>query len=189
MNGRYLRLLGAPRVESGTRDMPRFRSQRTVALLGYLATERRPVARDFLSALFWPDEPATTARANLRRELHNLSRILPDCWETDRLAVQFAPNANTAVDLVDFQRFEQSGQWVAAAALVRGHFLEGLALDDNAEVESWLLSERERWRERAERVMTRVIHTHTQQADFNAALEMAHQLLQLAPGMKRPTAT
>jgi len=57
--------------------VPRFRSRRTVALLGYLAAERRSVVRDFLAALFWPDEATSKGRSNLRRELHNLAQILP----------------------------------------------------------------------------------------------------------------
>ncbi|MCP4535856.1 MAG: serine/threonine protein kinase, partial [Chloroflexi bacterium] len=52
---RRLWLLGPARVDhiqqahGKAGEIPRFRSRRTVALLGYLATERRSVARDFLA--------------------------------------------------------------------------------------------------------------------------------------------
>ena len=92
MATRCLWLLGPARVEKIQKAhretpedapgaVPRFRSRRTVGLLGYLAAERRPVARDHLAALFWPDEPASKGRVNVSRELHNLAQILPDCWE------------------------------------------------------------------------------------------------------------
>lgn len=181
MNGRHVCLFGLPRVECEAGAVPRFRSQRTVALLGYLVAEQRALAREALSGLFWPDEPATKGRANLRRELHNLNQILPDCWETDRLSVQFAPASTTTVDLFDFVQLEQAAQWTKAAALVGGPFLEGLYLDDNPEFESWLLGERERWRQRAEQVLTHTIDEFTQQANYAAALDSAQQLLQLAP--------
>ncbi|MEZ4712654.1 MAG: BTAD domain-containing putative transcriptional regulator [Caldilineaceae bacterium] len=181
MNGRYVRLLGAPRVESDNRDLPRFRSQRTVALLGYLATEQRAIARDHLSALFWPDEPATTARANLRRELHNLSRILPDCWETDHQSVQFIPSNDTDIDLLNFLDLEEVGKWAEAAELVQGEFLEGVYLDDNLEFESWLLGQRERWRQQAETVLIQLIEQHSQQAHYHEALRYASRLLRLTP--------
>ncbi len=90
-----LRLLGPVIVTWETAEPPRFRSQRTIALLGYLAAEQRSVARDALATLFWPDEPLTTGKANLRRELHNLGNILPDCWQTDRQTIAFVPDART----------------------------------------------------------------------------------------------
>ncbi len=56
MNQRNLQLFGSVRVESNNSDVPRFRSQRTMALLGYLVAEQRAVSRDALAALFWSDE-------------------------------------------------------------------------------------------------------------------------------------
>ena len=178
---RYLQLFGPVRVESVAGDVPRFRSQRTMALLGYLVAERRSVSRDALAALFWPDESQSKGRSNLRRELHNLNQILPDCWEIDRQSVQFASADHTAVDLYRFLEFEQTEQWAEAAELVRGAFLEGLYLDDNLEFEIWLMGERERWRQRAEAVLTCVVEWHTRQATYPAALDSARKLLQLTP--------
>ena len=51
----YLKLLGAVQVNWEKGSPPRFRSQRTMALLGYLVAEKRPFTRDHLAALFWPD--------------------------------------------------------------------------------------------------------------------------------------
>ena len=181
MTQRTLQLFGTIRVESDDGDVPRFRSQRTMALLGYLVAEGRAVSRDALAALFWPDDSQSKGRSNLRRELHNLNQILPDCWEMDRQSVRFALANQTTVDLFDFLELEQTEQWAAAAELVRGEFLEGLYLDDNLEFETWLLGERERWRQRAENVLTRVVELHTRQAAYLAALDSARKLLQLTP--------
>ena len=176
-----LQLFGPIRVESDEVNIPRFRSQRTMALLGYLVAEQRTVSRDALAAFFWPDETQSKGRGSLRRELHNLNQILPNCWKMDRQSVQFAPADQTAVDLFRFLEFEQTEQWTEAAGLVRGTFLEGLYLDDNLEFETWLLGERERWRQRAENVLTRVVELQTRQADYLAALDSARKLLQLTP--------
>jgi adenylate cyclase len=189
---RRLWLLGPARVEqiervhsevqeNATRAVPRFRSRRTVALLGYLAAERRPVARDLLAGLFWPDETYAKGRANLSRELHNLAQILPGCWELDRQAVAFTPSANTIVDLYQLLHLEEEERWQEAAELVGGEFLEGVTLGDNPEFENWLLGERERWRARVETVLTRVIEGHTRRGRYADALRDAQRLLQLAP--------
>jgi adenylate cyclase len=168
-------------VESKAGAVPRFRSRRTIALLGYLAAERRSVARDFLAALFWPDEATSKGRSNLRRELHNLAQILPDCWELDRQSVAFIPSANTIVDLCQLLQLEAEERWQEAAELLGGEFLEGLYLDDNPEFENWLLGERERWRGRAEAILSRVIEGHTRRGRYSDALRHTWRLLQLAP--------
>jgi DNA-binding SARP family transcriptional activator len=152
-----------------------------VALLGYLVAERRPTARDLLAALFWPDEAQSKGRGNLRRELHNLSQILPDCWQMERQAVAFIPTGDTAVDIYTLMKLEAEERWGEAVELLGGEFLEGLYLDDNLEFETWLLGERERWRVRTEAVLTRVIEGHTLRGQYADALQHCQRLLQLAP--------
>jgi DNA-binding SARP family transcriptional activator len=150
-------------------------------LLGYLAAERRPVARDLLAALFWPDEAPSKGRANLSRELHNLAQILPDCWELDRQLVAFVPSADTTIDLYTLLELQAEERWAEAADLLRGEFLEGLNLNYNPEFENWLLGERERWRGRAEVVLRGIIDGHTQRGQYTNALQHARRLLQLSP--------
>jgi adenylate cyclase len=193
---RVLRLLGPTRVEQLHKvqdkamekeavEAPRFRSRRTAALLGYLAAERRPIARDFLAALFWPDEVSSKGRSNLRRELHNLAKILPDCWVLDRQAVAFVPSADTTVDLYRLLDLQAGERWDEAVELLGGEFLEGLYLDDNVEFENWLLAERERWRGRAAAILRRVIEGHTRRGRYSEALGHTRRLLQLSPWNER----
>ena len=168
-------------IESEVEGTPRFRSRRTVALLGYLVAERRSVARELLTALFWPDEEPSRGRANLRRELHNLTKILPGCWELDRQAVGFIPSADTTVDLYKLQDLEAGERWEEAVELLGGEFLEGLYLDDNPDFENWLLAEREYWRGRAEAILVHVIEGYIQRGRYSDALRHAQRLLQLIP--------
>jgi DNA-binding SARP family transcriptional activator len=189
---RYLWLLGPARVNQNQKThseaqentggvIPRFRSRRTVALLGYLAAELRPIGREHLAALFWPDEAPSKGRANLSRELHNLTQILPGCWESDRQAVAFSPAANTIVDLYQLPPLEAQERWGEAAELLGGEFLEGVYLEHNLEFETWLLGERERWRGRAEMILKHVIDAHQRRGRYSDAIQQAQRLLQLAP--------
>jgi predicted ATPase/DNA-binding SARP family transcriptional activator len=162
-------------------DVPRFRSRRKVALLGYLAAERRLVARDHLAALFWPDELSSKARGNLRRELHNLSQILPECWHLERHAVAFIPSPDSTVDIYKLLDMEADERWMEAVDLLGGEFLEGLYLEDNLEFENWLLAERERWRRWSEAVLTRVSEDHTRRGQYADALRHSQRLLQFTP--------
>lgn len=197
MAKQHLQLLGAVKVAWQNGSPPRFRSQRTMALLGYLVAEQRPLTREFLATLFWPDEDPAIGKANLRRELHNLAQILPGCWQTSRVEVEFVPGeekpalslstgsrqaeAEVAVDITQFLQFESAQQWQDAAALIGGNFLEGIVLTDNLEFESWLLGEQERWRQRSEFVLNQLINQRNQQAQYQEALRYARQLLQIMP--------
>ncbi|MCP4422273.1 MAG: AAA family ATPase, partial [Chloroflexi bacterium] len=161
--------------------VPRFRSQRTVGLLGYLVAEQRPIARDSLAALFWPDEVSARGRSNFSRELHNLTQILPDCWESNRQTVAFVPSTDTIVDLYQLRQLEAQEQWEDAAKLLGGEFLEGVCLDNNPEFENWLLGEQERWRGHAETVLRRIVEGHSHGGRYDHALRYALRLVQLSP--------
>jgi DNA-binding SARP family transcriptional activator/uncharacterized protein HemY len=161
--------------------VPRFRSRRTIGLLGYLVVERRPIARDLLAALFWPDEAPSKGRANLSRELHNLAQILPGCWELDRQTAAFVPSADTTVDIDQLLNLSTQELWGEAVNLLGGEFLEGLNLNHHPEFENWLLGERERWRGHSEGVLKHVLDGHTRRGQYNEALHHAQRLLQLSP--------
>ena len=176
-----LQLLGTVRVVSDNGNIPRFRSQRTMALLGFLVTEQRAISRDYLATLFWPDEEPGKAKANLRRELHNLAQILPSCWQTSRLEVGFVPQVDTTVDIYQFQQFVAAQQWQEAAHLVGGTFLEGITLADNLQLETWLLGEQERWRLNCNVVLNRLQTQNIVRGHYDAAIENGRRLLQLTP--------
>ena len=192
LTSRRLWLLGPARVEliqssqikpNGHADtaLPHFRSRRTVAILGYLAAEQRPVSRDFLAALFWPDEESSKGRGNLRRELHNLAKILPDCWTTDQKAVAFIPTPVTAVDIYTLMKLQSQGRWEDAVDILGGEFLEGLYLEGNLEFENWLRVERDRWLAEAEAVLARSIEGQIRRGRYSKALGDAQRSLKFTP--------
>lgn len=142
---RHLKVLGPAQVlhtdsnsESGEGDagIPRFRSRYAVALLGFLAAEQRAIDREYLAALFRPEEESGKGRSYLRRELYNLTKILPGCWETDAQTVRFLPVAHTSVDIYLLGRMETERRWQDAADLLSDEFLEGLYLSDNLRFET-----------------------------------------------------
>lgn len=76
-----LQLLGGLRAISADNVVvSHFRTQKTGALLAYLATHsRHPQPREELLARFWPDDDWDAARQSLRVALASLRRVL----ETD----------------------------------------------------------------------------------------------------------
>jgi hypothetical protein len=70
-------LLGAQAVFDGATGRIRTGSARTVALLGLpIARTGRPQDRATIAGQFWPESGNGQALTNLRRELHDLRRIL-----------------------------------------------------------------------------------------------------------------
>ncbi len=162
-------------------DIPRFRSRRTIALLAYLVSEGRPFSREHLSTLFWPDEEPAKGRANLRRELHNLSKILPDCWMLEGQSVAFTPTSHTVIDTIHLEALLEEQRWNEASQLISGQFLEGFYLENHNAFEGWLEAERLRWVRHSEAVMGHVIEGHIRRGRYNDALAYAQYQLQRTP--------
>jgi pimeloyl-ACP methyl ester carboxylesterase/DNA-binding SARP family transcriptional activator len=127
-------------------------SRKTRALLAYLILTGRRHRRERLCDLLWdlPDDP----RASLRWSLSRL-RALVDEPGTERIVadreyVFFDPKGAT-VDLLEIRRELAGGSahvlptehLLGLAVQFRGDLLEGLAITDHQDFESWLLTEKE----------------------------------------------
>lgn len=85
-----LRLLGPVQVNRDGEPIQGFKSRKTLALLGYLATESHPVSRGYLVELFWPDQTETRGRNNLSQALHSILSLWPGCFEVTQQTIQFS---------------------------------------------------------------------------------------------------
>jgi predicted ATPase/DNA-binding SARP family transcriptional activator len=180
----HLRLFGPAQVEYAdhtVRDLP---FGKALALLGYLAVQGRPVSREHLADLLWPDKSASRGRANLSWQLHHLSTLAPGRLDATPDAVRFRRDSSRGLDLDGFTALAEEKDAVAladAAALYRGDLLEGLHLDGCADFEVWLTGERERWRRWAGRLLGDLVAHHTELGERHEALRYARRLLELEP--------
>jgi len=179
-----VQLLGPVLVTRAGAPVTNFRSHKTLALLAYLVTTRRPVARNYLAELLWPETTATEGRGHLRRAIHDLTQKLPNALLADYYTVTVDPACFAQSDLARFEalrRFDSEAELREAAALCRGPFLEGIDLDDCPAFEAWLTAERETWRQKETAVVDRLLAFHMQNFCLESALEAAWQLLRLEP--------
>jgi len=153
----------------------------TEALLLYLACQGRPVSRDLLAELLWPERIQEQARANLRLALHRLRRQLDPFLLVTRQSVGLNPNASIDVDAVEFETHLAAGQLTLATALYRGDFLDGFYLDDSPTFEQWALLERERLRTLALAAWQQRIEQLNSAGRLQSAIDAAQRLLQLDP--------
>jgi predicted ATPase/DNA-binding SARP family transcriptional activator len=154
------------------------------ALLVYLAMQARPVPRDVLADLLWPDRDGERSRANLRSAVYRLRRLLPDHVRADRTAV--GVEGAVEVDALELERRLRAGEVAEAAALFRGDFLAGFHLPESAEFEGWLASEAERLRTLALAAHQAAVERALAEGAADEALGRAAALLTLEP-LHEPT--
>ncbi len=192
-----LYLLGRPEVYLGDDRVEVFASEKTLALLCYLAVRGGLHARASLAGLFWAEMPDERARANLRTAVYNLQKLLPGhleatrnevglkpefSWldtETFRLETQQAINSvepdGLSGETYDFSRLQQAVEYY------RGAFLEGLQLDGADAFHEWTVVERERLHQLAVQ-SHKLLAGHWQaNRDYSQALQAAQRLLALDP--------
>jgi predicted ATPase/DNA-binding SARP family transcriptional activator len=178
-----LRLLGPVQIERGGKVVRGFESRKALALLCYLAVHDRPLTRTHLADLFWSDKPEARGRGNLSRVLHNLTTLLPGCLIADRDHVQFQRTPALWLDVFAFEELAQgsASALTAAVDLYRDEFMAGIFLDDCPDFETWLVAEREQWRQRVVEVLDSLIAHHTERAEYEQGLRFASRLLSLDP--------
>ncbi|MDB4950653.1 MAG: Protein kinase [Gemmatimonadetes bacterium] len=119
--------------------------RRRVALLAILAAARgRPVGRERLIGLLWPEQPADSARHALSEALYVLRKELGDDTFVavgDEVALSAR---RVATDLDEFERGLEEGRAGEVVRLYRGPFLDGFYVSDAPDFERWVDAERDR---------------------------------------------
>jgi len=176
-------LLGPPRIEVDGRPLV-VDTRKAIALLAYLAVVRRPIARDSLVELLWPDADPDGGRGALRRTLSVLRAALSGAWlDVDRRQVSLVDDR---VD-VDVTRFRAAAASVDralladAVAIYRGDFLEGFGLRDSATFDEWQALEAEALRSDLGRALRQLASLEAAAGNPTAAVELARRLVALDP--------
>lgn len=179
-----IRLFGAMEIRWQGELLTDFRSQKALALLAYLICADRPVTREYLAGLGWPDTEQSHALGLLRRTLHDLTSKLPDCLLVDRRTVHFAPTVPITIDVrtfADLMLQNDATAWAQAVELYRASFLEGVYIDNAPELENWLSYEQHTWQQQVTHLLDRLITQHSTTAAYADALRYARRLVVLEP--------
>ena len=177
-----LRLMGFPQIRLDDRPVP-FGLRKGFALLAYLATEGRPLQRDQIAGLLWPEMDDEAARARLRRTLHKLQLAADGAklTETSRTTIAIAAGHDLHVDAAEFEKASDAGEFELALDHYGGDFLSGLNLDDCPEFEEWAFYRREALRSRLIQVLEKLIERTIQEGKYREASQIAHRLVSLDP--------
>jgi DNA-binding SARP family transcriptional activator len=141
-----LRTLGGLSIEQtggAAQSIALSAGRRRLALLAVLAASgSRPVPRDKLLAMFWPESDTARARHALDQALYALKRDLRcETFVTgrDELSLNCA---HITSDIGDFRAAIARGDHASAAELYGGPFLDGVFVADAPDFEQWAEGER-----------------------------------------------
>jgi DNA-binding SARP family transcriptional activator len=178
-----IQLLGSPTISADGEpiSVPRRKSR---ALLYYLADHGGPVPREQILGLLWPDHERSAAQQILRTSLHGLRKALgPALLATDEM-LALADDVVVDTRALEARVGDPAAdpqQLAAALAAYRGEFLAGFEVPDSDIYESWMLAERERFRQLALRGLAALAQRHEARRDYAAALEALSRALALDP--------
>jgi DNA-binding SARP family transcriptional activator/predicted ATPase len=190
-----LSLLGSFQLTLGGEPVAGIKSNKTRALLAYLAVEGdRAHRREALAGLLWPDWPDRAAFSNLRYTLSNLRTCIrdaaaePSVLLISRDSLQFNAASNQWVDVAHFMALAGEGRkdagfekLEAAVALYRGPFLEGFSVGDSAAFDDWAVSTREQLARELSSALHLLAERYQERGDFQQAQLHARHNLALQP--------
>ena len=177
-------LLGPPQVILDGKPVETDR-HKALALLAYLAVEKKAHNRETLAALLWPDYPRASAFSYLRRTLWELNQMLGKGWViADREIVTLADSPNLEIDTATFNDCLINGtddieNLTQAVALYRGEFLEGLVVADTQPFEAWQAQQAEVYRCDLADALENLVQAYEDNGSFEQALPHARHWLAL----------
>ena len=180
-------LLGTPALNLDGHPLAVTR-RKSRAVLYYLAAHERPLTRDQLLTLFWPDLDRAAAQQTLRTTLHGLRKALGSALVSDEDTLGFS--TDTAIDVRHFESALQAARPTSTRSvqlltttlqLYRADFLAGFTLPDAPAFDDWAAIEREHYRRLAVRGWSTLSRLHEDNGDHSAALESLERALAFDP--------
>ena len=183
-----LSFLGTMAVKQGEQIIAHFRSTNVQGLLVYLALQaERPFPRESLATLFWPDQPDSIAKRNLRQTLYQLRQLLNDSDEQERPfllvtrhTIQFNRASDHRLDVHQFLTALDEGDLATAVSHYPADLLAGFTCD-SLEFEEWLRGERERLHRLALDAMSKLTARQLRNGRIPEAQATARRQLTLEP--------
>jgi DNA-binding SARP family transcriptional activator len=177
------RTLGPPEVLVDGQQAPAdLLWRKNLALLVYLArSPKRSRTREHLIGLLWADKPQQRAGHSLREAIRVLRRYVGEgVVDAGGDQVRLSPDG-VALDVDQFQAAASRGDWITAATLVAGEFLEGFSVPDASAFEDWIASERLALRQQSVEALSRCAEERLHQGDATLATREALRALALDP--------
>jgi DNA-binding SARP family transcriptional activator/TolB-like protein len=150
----------------------RIAQRRQLALVAVLSRHiDRPVARDRLLALLWPEAPAERARRALADGVYLIRRALGESSVISLGDDLLLVRDQVASDVASFRDRLAVGDDEGAVSLYAGPFLDGFHFPDSTDFEDWLQREREAFAREHVAALERLASRHEAAGDPHGAAQ------------------
>ncbi|MDH3354094.1 MAG: hypothetical protein OEL79_02630 [Chromatiales bacterium] len=153
----------------------------------------KPLQRDYLAELFWPDMPTDTGRQNLRRALYNLKSALGESSHllvTNKHSVTLS-HQGLWLDVNELTDNKTSSDQIQGASdivqmeykvkLYRAEFMMGFSLPGCQDFDDWLQLQRESLHRHMLNLLEHLSNHHKQAGSHSKALKFALRHIELEP--------
>jgi len=173
--GIQLVTLGGLRAFEDTRELEPLLAQRSrAALLVYLTIERR-ISRDVVTAMFWPESDAESARHALRQSLYHLTKVIGGRDWIEPRAHELRVRPEVEADATSFASAIEEEDLDRALGIYRGSFLEGVHLVDLRSWECWVDARRAKWARAFRRACRELLDRRVAERNLAAAIAVAER--------------
>jgi len=189
-----LHLFGPPQIYRAHRPV-HISLRKSVALLVYLAVNRKAFSRESLAALFWSEDDRSTALGNLRRALYRVNQALEgEVIDANRKTVQLNPQVDFWLDAAEFQKLLSGCEAAsdssepmtgclarldAAVNLYKDDFLAGFSLPDSPAFDEWQFFQSESLRRACIKALERLAHLSSVSEEWDKAISYSRRLVAL----------
>lgn len=180
-------LLGGLSITYQQQPLTDISSSRTQSLLAYLLLHRHiNQSRQQIAFALWPDSLDGQARTNLRKELHNLRRYLPQADNYLNISANQLGWHNQADFQLDVAEFEQALTRAEKSSKEVPMYLEraiSLYIGDLLPTmyDEWLSPFREKFQQQVIQALAQLVNSLQTQKKYHTALPHAENLLRLDP--------
>ena len=181
MSTYQIQLFGTPTVTKGGFARPGLRNK-SLALLAYLAVEDRPIGRDTVATLLWPDCGQSAARRNLRTCLSEIRHMLPEGALVAESAALRLCTEKVRIDIREFLSISEERP--CAEEIARScpaGFMEGFTLERCPEFDNWQTVTSDKLQRRLEMLLAAAVRVLIRSGDAPEAIPLCQRLMNLDP--------
>lgn len=186
-----IQLLGQLCVQIGEKQITRFNTRKTAALLAYLALDPRNHPRETLAESFWPDADPQAGRASLNMALTSLRRQLEPpgvpqgaVLTGDRFHVRLN-SEYVCTDVAEFEDLLRKAEAAQSQEEEAGFLREALPLYGGMLLpgfyEEWIVLEQQRLAERYQQALRRLIRHEAKARNAEKAIGYARRAIEADP--------
>ncbi|NBJ15037.1 MAG: AAA family ATPase [Dehalobacter sp. 4CP] len=176
-------LLGKPIISSNELQL-QLKRKKCRGLIYYLAEQNRPIGRERLIELFWPNRDIYSAQHNLNVHLYEIKKYIPNIIISNEAYVSIAPEVKRDTQIFESFIVNNSNSikdTLSTLNLYRGDFLDGFSLSESPAFNDWIILLQEHYKMLMLRGLVTLSELYLDACDYQQCLFVIQKALSIDP--------